>query len=53
MPTDKKDTADQEVFIEEKKTLPNGEVQTKRYIKGRFLGKVFTIFTSAFCSSPN
>ena len=40
MPTDRKDPTDQEILIEEKKTLPNGEVKVRKYVKGRFLGKV-------------
>lgn len=40
MPTDRKDPTEQEILIEEKKTLANGEVHVRKYIKGRFLGKV-------------
>lgn len=40
MPTDRKDPTEQEIIIEEKKTKPNGEVYVRKYIKGRFLGKV-------------
>lgn len=40
MPTDRKDPTEQEILIEEKKTKPNGEVYVRKYIKGRFLGKV-------------
>lgn len=36
----KKDPTEQEILIEEKKTKPNGEVQIRKYVKGRFLGKV-------------
>ena len=43
MPGEKKDPTDQEILIEEKKTKPNGEVQIRKYIKGRFLGKVSLI----------
>lgn len=44
MPSDKKDPTDQEILIEEKKTKPNGEVQIRKYVKGRFLGKVSILF---------
>lgn len=40
MPGEKKDPTDQEILIEEKKTKPNGEVHIRKYVKGRFLGKV-------------
>ena len=40
MPSDKKDPTEQEIYIEEKKNKPNGEVETRKYTKGRFLGKV-------------
>lgn len=43
MASDKKDPTDQEILIEEKKTKPNGEVQIRKYVKGRFLGKVTII----------
>lgn len=35
-----KDPTEQLIIIEEKKTKPDGEVTVKKYIKGRFLGKV-------------
>ena len=39
--TDKqKDPTEQQILIEEKRTKPDGEVTIKKYIKGRFLGKV-------------
>lgn len=40
MPADKKDPTEQEILIEEKRTQPNGEVNVRKYVKGRFLGKV-------------
>ena len=39
MPGDKKDPTEQEILIEEKKIMPNGEIKTRKYVKGRFLGK--------------
>ncbi len=32
--------ADQQLMVEEKITKSNGEVAIKKYVKGRFLGKV-------------
>ena len=44
--TDKpKDPTEQLIIIEEKKTKPDGEVAVKKYIKGRFLGKVRPSFS--------
>lgn len=40
-----KDPTEQLIIIEEKKTKPDGEVAVKKYIKGRFLGKVRPSFS--------
>jgi polo-like kinase 1 len=31
---------EQQIYVEEKITSPNGDIKIKKYIKGRFLGKV-------------
>ena len=53
MPTDRKDPTEQEILIEEKKTKPNGEVYVRKYIKGRFLGKVRYLQSICFKQFPH
>jgi len=46
-----KDPTEQQILIEEKKTKADGEVTIKKYIKGRFLGKVRPRFLFKFIHS--